>query len=231
MKKWEDLPASMRNSSVEAYYAALKRRSISLFVKRVFDIAGSIAGLAVLSPVFLILAVAIKADSRGPVFFRQERITRYGRPFRIFKFRTMVQDAEKRGVLLTAQNDDRITRVGRVIRKYRLDEIPQLINILTGDMSFVGTRPEVRKYVDRYTDEMQATLLMRAGVTSMASILFKDEDEIISRYRDEFDSVDDIYIEKVLPMKMTENLKYIKEFNVLTDIRISIQTVLAVLKK
>lgn len=226
MKKWEDLPKSMQNSSVKKYYNILQHKKVSLFFKRFFDIIFSLIGLLILSPLFIILAIAIKIDSKGPVFYRQERVTRYNRTFKIFKFRTMIQDADKKGSLVTTKNDNRITRVGRLIRKCRLDEIPQLINVLKGDMSFVGTRPEVRKYTESYTDEMKATLLMRAGVTSQASIKFKDEDAIIEKYTNESSSIDTIYTTKVLPKKMKLNTEYIKMFSVIRDLQIIMKTVL-----
>ena len=195
-------------------------------LKRFFDIIMSLLLLIVLSPVFLILAIWIKVDSQGTVFYRQERITQYGRTFRIFKFRTMVSNADKIGTLVTTQNDSRITRVGEKIRKCRLDEIPQLINILKGDMSFVGTRPEVQKYVDAYTDEMKATLLLPAGVTSLASLKYRDEDEIISQETDRGKTVDQAYIEDVLPEKMKFNLEYLDTFNILKDVNLCVKTVI-----
>ena len=178
------------------------------------------------SPVFLFVSVWIKMDSPGPVFYRQERVTQYGRIFRIFKFRTMVAGADKKGALVTAENDARVTKVGEKIRKYRIDEIPQLLNIITGDMSFVGTRPEVQKYVDAYTDEMKATLLLPAGVTSKASIRYKDEGRILKDVED----MDGTYIQKVLPEKMKWNLKGIEKFSFWGDFYIMFQTILAVVK-
>ena len=230
MRKWENLPVSMKNSSVRKYYNILQRKKISLFFKRVFDITFSIIGLIILSPIFILLAIMIKVDSTGPVFYRQERVTRYDKTFRIFKFRTMVQDADKKGALITSKNDNRITKVGKLIRKCRLDEIPQLINVLIGDMSFVGTRPEVRKYVDKYTAEMEATLLMRAGITSYASIYFKNEDELLSQGNTS-KNIDNIYIQNILPKKMKHNLKYICNFNIITDVKICAKTVLEVFAK
>ena len=206
-------------------YILIKKR-FSLMLKRFFDIIMSLLLLIVLSPVFLILAIWIKADSKGTVFYRQERITQYGKTFRIFKFRTMVSNADKIGTLVTTQNDSRITRVGEKIRKCRLDEIPQLINILKGDMSFVGTRPEVQKYVDAYTDEMKATLLLPAGVTSLASLKYRDEDEIISQETDKGKTVDQAYIEDVLPEKMKFNLEYLDTFNILKDVNLCVKTVI-----
>lgn len=226
LKKYEDIPDEIKNSEVKKYYDILSKKKISLFLKRLVDIFLSLIMLIVLSPVMLILAIVIKIDSKGPVFYRQERITQYGKTFRIFKFRTMVQDADKRGALVTKQGDSRITRVGNKIRKCRLDEFPQLINILKGEMSFVGTRPEVKKYVDMYTDEMKATLLMPAGVTSMASIKFRDEDEIIEEYTKKGEEIDEIYVKRILPEKMKWNLEYIEKVNILEDLKICIKTVI-----
>ncbi|MBR5027500.1 sugar transferase [Candidatus Saccharibacteria bacterium] len=231
MKKWEDIPASMKNNSVKKYYKILQRKKVSRFLKRTFDIIFSVVGMVLLSPVFLILAIAIKIDSKGPVFFRQERVTRYGKTFKIFKFRTMVENADKKGTLVTIKNDKRITRIGKLIRKCRLDEIPQLINIFVGEMSFVGTRPEVRKYVDAYTDEMKATLLMRAGVTSEASMEFKDEDEMLNECVKKYKSIDQAYVEEILPKKMFLNIKYIEKLNLLTDVGIMLKTAISMFRR
>ena len=229
LKKWEELPNTIKNDITYKYYKILEKKKLTLLFKRFFDIIFSLILLILLFPLFLILAICIKIDSKGPVFYRQERVTKYDKTFRIFKFRTMVQNADKIGTLVTVNNDSRITKVGKLIRKCRLDEIPQLINILTGDMSFVGTRPEVRKYVEEYTDEMKATLLMAAGVTSLASIEFKDEDDIIEKYKRKEQSVDYIYANYVLPEKMKYNLEYIEKFNIFSDIVISFKTVFSVL--
>lgn len=228
--KYEDLPESMKNDSVKKYYDILAKKKFSLAIKRIFDIIFSLLLLILLLPVLVLLAIAIKIDSKGPVFYRQERITKNGKSFRIFKFRTMVQNADKIGSLVTVGNDSRITRIGKVIRKIRLDELPQLINILKGEMSFVGTRPEVKKYVEKYTDEMMATLLMPAGVTSYASIMYKDEDEVISNLQKSGKTVDEIYIKDVLPEKMKYNLEYIRKFSFGYDIRLCFKTVIGVLK-
>ncbi len=228
--KYEDLPESMKNDSVKKYYDILAKKKFSLAIKRIFDIIFSLLLLILLLPILVLLAIAIKIDSKGPVFYRQERITKNGKSFRIFKFRTMVQNADKIGSLVTVGNDSRITRIGKVIRKIRLDELPQLINILKGEMSFVGTRPEVKKYVEKYTDEMMATLLMPAGVTSYASIMYKDEDEVISNLQKSGKTVDEIYIEDVLPEKMKYNLEYIRKFSFGYDIRLCFKTVIGVLK-
>ena len=228
--KYEDLPENMKNDSVKKYYDILAKKKFSLAIKRIFDIIFSLLLLILLLPVLVLLAIAIKIDSKGPVFYRQERITKNGKSFRIFKFRTMVQNADKIGSLVTVGNDSRITRIGKVIRKIRLDELPQLINILKGEVSFVGTRPEVKKYVEKYTDEMMATLLMPAGVTSYASIMYKDEDEVISNLQKSGKTVDEIYIEDVLPEKMKYNLEYIRKFSFGYDIRLCFKTVIGVLK-
>ena len=225
LKKYDNLPEKFKNKEVKKYYEILSKKRIYLVFKRIFDLIGAIILLVLLSPVFLILAILIKLDSKGPVFYRQERITKYGKTFRIFKFRTMVTDADKKGNLLTSKNDSRITKVGAKIRNSRLDEIPQLLNIITGDMSFVGTRPEVKKYVDKYTDKMYATLLLPAGVTSKTSINFKDEAKILEKYSDKMD-VDTIYIKKVLPEKMKYNLEYLNNISFVEDLKTCIKTII-----
>ena len=227
LKKWEDLPPEMQCDEVREYYDILKKKQVSLFFKRAFDIVVSLIMLIILSPVFLILAIAIKIDSPGPVFYRQERVTQYGRHFRIFKFRSMVNNADKSGTAVTVKDDCRITRTGRFIRKFRLDEISQLIDVLRGTMTFVGTRPEVPKYVEHYTPEMMATLLLPAGVTSLASIYYKDEAELL----DAADDPDRTYIEEVLPGKMEYNLRELREFGFFRDIKEMFMTVLAVMGK
>lgn len=226
LKSFEKLPKKMQNNNVKVYYDILKKKKISLISKRIFDIVVSIILLIILLPFFCVLAIIIKIDSKGPVFYTQERVTQYGRKFKIFKFRTMVQNADKIGSLITIGKDPRITRIGTKIRKLRLDEVPQLINILIGDMSFVGTRPEVTKYVEKYTNEMMATLLMPAGVTSKASIEFKNEDEIVNEYLNKGEAVDEIYVKRILPKKMKWNLEYIKEFNFIDDIKLCIKTLI-----
>ena len=215
---------------VKKYREEINKRRISLFLKLFLDKVLALVLLIPLSPIILTIAIWIKLDSEGPVFYRQERITTYGRPFRIFKFRTMVKDADKLGAAVTEHNDPRISRAGNKLRKVRLDELPQLFNVLLGDMSFVGVRPEVAKYVNRYTDEMNATLLLPAGITSPASIEYKDEDEVIEKFKGTGRSIDDIYIEEVLPDKMKYNLDYIKNFSIINDIKIMIKTALAVIK-
>ena len=172
----------------------------------------------------LIVAILIKCDSRGPIFFRQERVTTFGAKFRIHKFRTMVNNADKMGTSVTIGNDCRITKIGSKIRDHRIDELPQLFDVLSGNMTFVGTRPEVVKYVDRYTDEMMATLLMPAGVTSIASIEYKDEAELLEKAED----ADDVYVNEILPEKMKYNLQSVKEFGFFKDIGVLFKTVAAV---
>ena len=216
--------------AVKRYRVLIEKKKISLFLKLLFDKVLALMLLIPLLPIILGIAIWIKLDSEGPVFYRQERITTYGRTFRIFKFRTMVKDADKLGTAVTQQNDPRISKVGHKLRKLRLDELPQLINVLVGDMSFVGVRPEVAKYVDKYSDEMNATLLLPAGITSPASIEYKDEDEVIEKFKGSGRSVDEIYVEKILPDKMKYNLKYIEEFSVINDVKIMIRTALAVIK-
>jgi len=227
LRKWDDLPEYLKNESVRYYYSHLSKKKLSLAMKRLFDIIVAVFMLILLAPLFVIISIMIKMDSKGPVLFRQTRVTQYGRHFKIFKFRTMIHNAEKSGTQVTVNNDQRVTKVGKFLRKYRLDEIPQLLNILAGDMSFVGTRPEVIKYVEHYNDEMLATLLLPAGVTSETSIRYKDEERILT----DIDDVDRAYIEIVLPEKMKINLKSIKEFSFFNDIKTMLRTVLAVIKK
>lgn len=227
LKKWEALPEALRTEAVRPYYESIQNKQLSLICKRLFDILVSAILLLILLPVFLILAIAIKLDSPGPVFYRQVRVTQYGKHFRIFKFRSMVANADKIGTQVTVGNDSRITRMGKLIRKCRLDELCQLIDVFRGTMTFVGTRPEVPKYVDAYTPEMMATLLLPAGVTSLASILYKDEDRLLEGAED----VDLIYIRDVLPGKMRYNLRSVKHFRFWGDIKIMFMTVFAVLGK
>ena len=227
LMEWEQLPEQLKAQEVRPYYELLRKKRGSMLLKRIFDIVVSAIMLIVLCPVFLILAIAIKLDSPGPVFYRQVRVTQYGKCFRIFKFRTMVSNADKIGTQVTVGNDSRITRMGRLIRKCRLDEVSQLIDVFRGTMTFVGTRPEVPKYVASYTPEMMATLLLPAGVTSEASILYKDESELLEHAVD----VDEAYVQKVLPGKMRSNLRAIEKFGFWSDIRTMFRTVLAVLGK
>ena len=227
LKEWNKLPEEFKNDSVKEYYDILCNKKFSLVLKRSFDVFASVTMLLILLPIFVIIALIIKVDSRGPVFYRQVRVTQYGKKFRIFKFRTMVQNADKIGTQVTVNNDSRVTKIGGFLRKYRLDELPQLIDVLRGTMTFVGVRPEVPKYVEAYTAEMMATLLLPAGITSKASIFYKDESKLL----DNSSNTDKTYIDVVLPQKMIYNLKGIKEFSFWGDIKIMFMTVAAVLGK
>lgn len=222
MKSWNKLPKEFQCEEVKPYYEALKKKKLSRFFMRLFDIVMSFFPLFILSLFFIIIAILIKLTSKGPVFYRQVRVTRYNIDFRIFKFRTMVQDADKKGSLVTTKNDSRITSIGKFLRKTKLDELPQLINVFLGQMTFVGTRPEVRKYVDKYSKEMLATLLMPAGITSSASIKYKDEASLIENATD----VDDVYINRILPDKMKYNLEDIMKYNFFREIILIFKTVL-----
>lgn len=226
LRKWEDLPKGMQCDAVRPYYAVLEKKKASLLLKRCFDIVGAAILLVLLSVPMLILALCIKLDSKGPVFYRQERVTTYGKKFRIHKFRTMVDKADQIGTAVTVGEDRRITAIGAKLRKYRLDEIPQVLDVLAGNMSFVGTRPEATEYVEQYTDEMKATLLLPAGITSEASIAYKDEAELLAAAAD----VNRVYVEEILPQKMQYNLKSIREFSLRNEIKTMLKTVLAVLR-
>ena len=225
LKNWNELPKYMRTDEVRPYYDLLQKKRLSLFLKRVFDIVVSLIMIILCSPILLIISILIVKDSKGGVFYRQERVTQYGRVFRIFKFRTMVQNADQIGTQVTVSNDSRITKIGSKLRNCRLDELPQLFNIFLGDMTFVGTRPESVHYVKSYTNEMYATLLLPAGVTSEASIEYKDEADLL----DQADDVDSVYINEVLPEKMKYNLNSIKEFSFFKEITTMFRTVFAVL--
>lgn len=224
LPKWEELPDDLRTDVVRPYYDALSKHKAGLFFKRVFDVCAALDLIILLGIPMLVIAIMIKCDSKGPVFFRQERVTSYGNKFRIHKFRTMVNNADKMGSSVTVDNDSRITKVGAKLRNLRLDEFPQLFDVLAGDMSFVGTRPEVGKYVDKYSDEMKATLLMPAGITSTASIEYKDEADLLEKAED----ADVVYVNEILPAKMEYNLKSVKEFGFFKDIGVLFKTVAAV---
>lgn len=226
MKKWEELPKKLQIEEVREYYDVLQLHKGELFVKRIFDIIVSGILLILVSPILLMLSILIKMDSPGSVMFRQVRVTTYGKEFRIFKFRTMVNHADKMGSQVTTKGDARVTRMGKLLRGCRLDELPQLLNILKGEMTFVGTRPEVPKYVQHYTNEMKATLLLPAGVTSRASIEYKDEERLLENA----ENVDEVYINKILTKKMEYNLRSIKNFSLKNDMIIMLQTLAAVLK-
>lgn len=227
LKRWEKLPDFMRTEEVRPYWESLNKKRFQLVLKRVFDFITALLMLIVLAIPIAVIAVLIKLDSKGGVFYRQERSTTYGKRFRIHKFRTMVSNADKIGTAVTVGNDSRITRIGAKLRRVRLDELPQLIDVLFGNMSFVGTRPEAVKYVEKYRPEFNATLLLPAGITSEASIRYKDEDKLLNAA----DDVDKVYIERVLPEKMKWNLKSVKDFSFFGEIRTMFRTVFAVLGK
>lgn len=227
LKEWKDLPDFIKNDEVRPYYDSLKRKKVSLILKRLFDLIGGLVLLCILAIPMLIIAAMIKLDSEGPVFYRQERITTYGKHFRIHKFRTMVNNADRIGSAVTVGNDSRITKVGAALRGCRLDELPQVFDLISGNMSFVGTRPEAVKYVERYKPEYMATLLLPAGITSEASIRYKDEAELLDAAED----VDRVYTEDVLPGKMKYNLESIRKFSFIKDIITMVRTVFAVLGK
>jgi lipopolysaccharide/colanic/teichoic acid biosynthesis glycosyltransferase len=227
LKKWNELPDFMKVDEVRPYYRLLQKKRTSLLIKRIFDIVVGSILLLILAIPMVVIAVIIKLDSRGPVFYRQERVTIYGRKFKIHKFRTMVNNADKIGTAVTVGNDSRITRVGAKLRGLRLDELPQVFDLISGDMSFVGTRPEVLKYVEMYKPEYMATLLLPAGITSEASIRYKNEAELLNNAKD----VDKVYIEQVLPAKMKYNLESIMQFSIWGDFATMIRTVFAVFGK
>ena len=225
LRPWDDLPKEMKTEAVRPYYDNLKKHRISLTFKRLFDFSISLIMLLILWPIMVFIGILIRLDSPGSALFLQERVTTYGKRFKIWKFRTMVSGADKKGTAVTVKGDNRITKIGMFLRKLRLDELPQLVNILMGDMSFVGTRPEVVKYVKKYQPVYFATLLLPAGVTSEASIRYKDEDKLLA----EADDVDRVYVEDVLPAKMALNLNSIERFSFWREILTMIRTVLAVL--
>ena len=226
MKEWEELPAFMQREEILPYYQVLSAKRGSLMGKRLFDVVFSLILILVLSPVMLVIGMAVKFSSPGEVMFRQVRVTTYGKRFRIYKFRTMVAGAPQKGSQVTVSGDARVTGVGKFLRKVRLDELPQLFNILKGEMTFVGTRPEVEKYVERYEPEMYATLLLPAGVTSTASIEYKDEERLLSGGTD----VDEVYVREILPAKMEYNLKDIENYSFGRELAILFRTVWAVLR-
>ena len=227
IKKWEELPKFMQCDEVKEYYDILSKKKLSLRLKRAFDIVAATCILIITAIPMIIIAIRIATESKGGVFYRQERVTTYGKKFKIHKFRTMVANADQIGSAVTVSGDNRITPTGAFLRKYRLDELPQVFDVLSGNMSFVGTRPEVTKYVKKYTKEMRATLLLPAGITSEASIRYKDEAELL----DAADDVDRVYVEEVLPGKMKYNLQSIKKFSFLGEIVTMFRTVFAVLGK
>lgn len=224
LRSFEKLPPELQNDSVRKYYDILAKKRASIFFKRLTDILLALIMLIILILPMAIIALVVKMTSKGPVFYRQERVTTYNRRFMILKFRTMTVGADKAGALVTSANDARVTNVGAKLRKFRLDELPQIFHVLSGKMSFVGTRPEVVRFVERYEPEMMATLLMPAGITSLASIRYKDEDEIIGSISDPND-VDRVYIEQILPEKMKYNLEYLSDFSFFGDVKLMFSTV------
>lgn len=228
IKSWNKLPDFMKTDEVKFYYEVLRKKRFQLILKRVTDIVISFVLIVIFMPLFIFISIWIKIDSKGPIFYRQERVTQYGNIFKIIKFRTMIVNADQVGNLVTSKNDSRITHVGEKIRKYRIDEVPQLFNVFMGHMSFVGTRPEVKNYVDQYTSEMYATLLLPAGITSLASIEFKDEDELIEKYVSQGRDVDDIYINEILPLKMRFNLEALSSYCFFKDVYVMVSTIVKV---
>lgn len=221
MKSFDKLPKQFQCEEVKYYYDILSKKTESLVLKRITDLIFAVILLVILIIPIIIIAFAVKITSKGPVFYRQVRITTYGRYFKILKFRTMVENADKIGSLVTTDKDSRVTNVGRFLRKYRLDELPQIFNVLSGSMSVVGTRPEVPKYVEQYKPEYLATLLIPAGITSLASIMYKDEEKLLSSEQD----IDKVYIEKILPEKMKYNLQYTEKFGFRSDLKLMLKTV------
>lgn len=221
MKSFDKLPSQFQCDEVKPYYDILCKKTASLLLKRITDIIFSLLLLVLLIIPIIIISILVKTTSKGAVFYRQERVTTYGKRFKILKFRTMIENADQMGSLVTTDSDSRITKIGRFLRKYRLDEIPQIFNVLSGNMSVVGTRPEVPRYVKKYEPEYYATLLMPAGITSLASIMYKDEEKLLSDEED----VDRVYTEKILPEKMKYNLKYTKNFGFRSDLKLMLKTV------
>lgn len=227
LRRWDDLPDFMKTPEIRPYWEIVWKRRSELVLKRLFDVVVAVILLIILAIPMLIIAVMIKAEDGGSVMYRQERVTTYGKHFRIHKFRTMVSDADRIGTTVTVENDSRITVIGSKLRRLRLDELPQVIDVIAGTMSFVGTRPEAVKYVEMYKPEYNATLLMPAGITSECSIRYKDENKLLDGVSD----VDKVYVEQVLPEKMKWNLESIKRFGFLREILTMFRTVAAVLGK
>jgi lipopolysaccharide/colanic/teichoic acid biosynthesis glycosyltransferase len=211
----------------DAIDCLLERKKTQLLIKRLFDITASLAGIIVLAPLLVLIAVAIKADSEGEVLFKQTRVGRNEVPFKILKFRTMIKDAEKKGMQLTVGRDSRITRIGCFLRKAKLDELPQLLNVLKGDMSFVGPRPEVPKYTELYSEEQQQILKLRPGITDPASIQYRNENEILVQC----DDPEKMYIEEIMPAKIALNMKYMRKISLSYDIRLIIKTIILLIRR
>lgn len=221
MPEYNKLPKELQCNEVMHYYNILKGKTAGLVVKRIFDILVALVLIILLFLPMALISVLIKCTSKGPIIYKQVRVTTFGKKFKIWKFRSMRVDADAKGELLTVGEDNRVTKIGRFLRKFRLDELPQVFHVLSGKMTIVGTRPEVPKFTDQYTDLMRATLLLPAGVTSLASIKFKDEAELLSKASD----VDKAYVEEILPEKMKYNLEYIEEFSFKKDIKLIFKTV------
>lgn len=197
-------------------------KSFNQIIKRIFDFLLSLIGIIIISPILIIVSIAIKLDSKGNILFLQKRVGRYGKEFNIYKFRTMVSDAEKLGKQITVGNDSRITKVGAFLRKYKIDELPQLFNVLKGDMSLVGPRPEVPRYVKLYNDKQKKVLDVRPGITDMASLRYKDENEILGKV----DNPEEYYINVIMKDKLELNLEYIEKSNIFFDLYLIIKTVI-----
>ena len=227
LRKWEELPEFMKNDEVKKYYEILSRKKFSLLLKRISDLMIALILVVILAIPMAVISIRIVLESKGGVFYRQERITSYGKKVRIHKFRTMVPNADQTGALITVSNDNRITATGKWMRDKRIDEIPQLFDVIEGNMSFVGTRPEVTKYVEQYTDEMMATLLLPAGITSEASNRYKDEAKLLDEAKD----VEAIYISRILPDKMQYNLESIREFSFFREIKTMFRTISVLMGK
>jgi len=196
-------------------------------IKRIFDIVFSLLGLIITFPVFIVLALAIILESRGGIFYKQERIGKNFKPFILYKFRSMYTGSDKKGLLTVGEKDNRITKVGYFIRKYKLDELAQLINVLKGDMSLVGPRPEVKKYVDLYNDEQKKVLLVKPGITDYASIEYFNENKLLENSPDP----EKTYIEEIMPHKLKLNLKYIEDQSLLTDLKIILKTIFKIFNR
>lgn len=225
--KYSELPPKMQNEATKKCCETLLAKKGTLLAKRIIDFTVCLLIFIVVSPIFLIICLLIKLTSKGPVFFKQERVGRDMKSFKILKFRTMVKDADKKGIALTTGNDSRITPFGAFLRKINMDEMPQLLNVIKGDMSIIGTRPEVWQYVNVYTDAMLATLLLYPGMVSIASIHYKNENDLLTGISD----VEKTYIEKILPDKMRYNIDYLKNISVSGDFRILIKTIACAFEK
>jgi lipopolysaccharide/colanic/teichoic acid biosynthesis glycosyltransferase len=191
-------------------------------VKRIFDLTFSLLGLIICSPIFIMVPIFIKLDSKGPVFFRQERVGKNFKSFKIYKFRTMRYDPEEKGPIITVGGDRRVTEVGKFLRQYKVDELPQLFNVLKGEMSFVGPRPEVREYVQLFKKDYKKLLRIRPGITDPASIKYSDEERVLSSS----ENWEEEYKKRILPEKIDLSLQYVEQHNIMTDLKIILKTLL-----